>query len=60
METTIPTVQRVKSVTGRRFGGMERREKARQAMPIAEGISGIAIIEVKTVLIEPNLSNGVI
>ena len=55
-EAAIPTAQRVKSVTGRRFGGMVHRaspcndamrKKLVKAMLIAEGISGIAIIEVK-------------
>ena len=55
-EAAIPTAQRVKSVTGRRFGGMEHRASPRndatrkrvvKAMLIAEGISDIAIIDLK-------------
>ena len=55
-EGAIPTAQRVKSVTGRRFGGMEcraspytdaMRKRLVKAMLIAEGISDIAIIDLK-------------
>ena len=53
-EGAIPTAQRVKSVTGRRFGGMEcraspytdaMRKRLVKSMLIAEEISEIAIID---------------
>ena len=62
-EGAIPTAQHVKSVTGRRFGGMERRaspcndamrKRLVKAMLIAEGIPGIAIIDGKVMLAHHN------
>ena len=62
-EGAIPTAQRVKSVTGRRFGGMEcraspytdaMRKRLVKAMLIAEGISEITIIDGKVILVHHN------